>query len=324
MQSVMRRCIQIFTVLAAITCSCAVQARYDVAIVDYPNATLTEFFGINDSGQVVGDAGFADGSVRGFIYDLNTGVFTDLPPLAGFSYPSAGGINQNGVIVGIADDDISANSVGLILDTNNVYTVFSHPGWDNTFPRGINSSGLVTGYSQQNGPPIYALYTGFIYDTTNNSFVDIFFLGSISTVAQGINDLGVVVGSANLPRGGAYGNSPPGDYGFLRDANGGIALFRMSNSQNWSRARGITNAGRVTGTVSDRNGNHDQGYVVDLVVHPGFQVVNLTRAEIFSAPGATDTIPQAIDDLGRIVGIAYNADESQHGFIATPHKNGRR
>jgi hypothetical protein len=36
-----------------------------------------------------------------------------------------------------------------------------------------------------------------------------------------------------------------------------------------------------------------------------------------NVPGASGTIPQAIDDSGRVVGIAVDSGGNLHGFIAT-------
>jgi len=318
MQSAMRRWIQLFFVLAAILGSFPVQAGYDFTIIDYPNAVLTQFFGINDSGHVVGVALFDDGSERGFVYDSRKGTFTVLPSAPDAIATAAIGINERGVVVGTATDGITLNEGGFILDDKGRFTLFSHPNFHQTEARAISDSGLVTGIAY-NGK--FFGSTGFIYDPKHNSFVDIFFPNSERIQAQGINGHGEVVGSANLPVGGAYAGSPAGSYGFLRNKHGAITLFRVDDIGNRTNARGITDSGRITGYFGDPlRGNANQGFVADLDTHSGFQLLQITTADLVNVPGAAGTVPQAIDNTGRVVGIVVDADGFQHGFIATPKK----
>jgi hypothetical protein len=84
LQSVMRRGIQLLLMLAGIVCSFSALAAYTFKIVQYPGAGLTQLWGINDSGHVLGQAWQdADGTmpIGNFIYDLTTGAFTLLSPV---------------------------------------------------------------------------------------------------------------------------------------------------------------------------------------------------------------------------------------------------
>jgi len=77
------------------------------------------------------------------------------------------------------------------------YRFFSRPGWDNTAPRAISNSGLITGTN-------FAV-AGFIYDPHTDTFTDATPPGSISTITQGINSFGRITGHGKEPAIGRYG-----------------------------------------------------------------------------------------------------------------------
>jgi len=68
--------------------------------------------GINAAGTVVGIAGLADGTHRGFVW--TNGVMHDLPPLPGAQCSNALAINDAGDVVGNATD-CHGNSLGAVL-----------------------------------------------------------------------------------------------------------------------------------------------------------------------------------------------------------------
>src|SRR5262245_44211705 len=105
-----------------------------------PGGTVTSAFGLNDKGQTA--VALADGSSG--IY--RGGHFTPLPAPPAGVVVGATGINNAGVVVGDAFPGGGAVEVGFILH-GSTYTFFSRPGWDNTEPRAIGNSGLITGHS---------------------------------------------------------------------------------------------------------------------------------------------------------------------------------
>jgi hypothetical protein len=230
-----------------------------------PNATIQNAFGLNDLGQVaVTDL---TGTVSG-IYQ--NGRFTPLPvPPAGLVV-NATGVNDAGVIVGGATDALS-HEKGFILN-HGVYKFFSRPGWPNTEARAIGASGLVTGWSFQDG---YFPNAGFLYDPAANTFTDVTPAGSDYTIVQGINKFNRVSG---------HGREQPGlgRYAFIsqpRTSNVGTRtlvpfLDRIVVAAGPSSARGINDAGVITGyTVNSAGqqvgfvGNASHGY--QLLVPPG-------------------------------------------------------
>src|ERR1700687_2029361 len=145
-----------------------------------PGATVVQAFGLNDKGQTAVSTSNGNG-----IY--GDGTFTPLPPLEGFQV-FATGINNDGVIAG---DATAGSDQGFIL-RGSTYTLFSRAGWDNTQPRAIADSGLITGYSFGTGGTPTA---GFIYDPDTGTFTDATPPGSNFTITQGMNSSGRITGN---------------------------------------------------------------------------------------------------------------------------------
>src|SRR5215471_3735852 len=90
---------------------------YSFTTIDVPGALSTSVFGINDSGQIVGD--FWDGlNGHGFLLDTSGSITTiDVP---GAWATRASGINDNGQIVGTFYD--ATGTHGFLLDTSGSIT----------------------------------------------------------------------------------------------------------------------------------------------------------------------------------------------------------
>jgi uncharacterized membrane protein len=294
------------------------RAEYKYTLVDYPGAVTTQFWGINDAGLIVGQASLVDpfnGPYFDFTYDPGKGVFTLIPDVPGNADTGAIGLNARGTLVGTTSPDGVAASA-FILDKKGEHTVFNQPGWDDTRARAIGSTGKVTGYSTTAD---FSDFTGFIYEPKDGSFIDIDFPNSTTIIPQGINGRGDVVGSVGFRPGGAPGGNPPGTYAFLRDKTGSIALFRINATL--TRARGINDAGTITGHVVDLSTGATQGFVGKLDLQPGLPGVQFLTAppvELLAAPGVFSTVPQAINSAGTIVGATDDGTGISHGFIATP------
>jgi hypothetical protein len=110
--------------------------------IDYPGATSTYTWGINDDGDVVGFYDSAsDGTTHGFL--LHEGDFTtvDVP---GAQWTSAVAINSRGEITGhfgTADGGYH----GYLL-SKGTYTTFDVPGATVTGPMQINDHGEMVGF----------------------------------------------------------------------------------------------------------------------------------------------------------------------------------
>src|SRR5437879_4487518 len=145
---------------------------------------VSSAWGINDLGQIVGDATTAPDPYftrYAFFYD---GTMHDLG--AGGS-SRALGINNRGQIVGIASDHAFEYD-GTIHDLGTLGGTFSQA-------QGINNSGQVVGYSSLPGS---STLHAFLYD---GQMHDLGTLGGNSSFAQAINNQGVVVGASQVPDG---------------------------------------------------------------------------------------------------------------------------
>jgi uncharacterized membrane protein len=254
---------------------------------------------------------FSDDSSTSFRYELRTGASTPLPPGPGGLPFTALGINDKGTIVGsLGDNDASQ---GAILDKKGRYTTFTIPGYASTTPHAIGPSGLVSGYAVA-GPNNWS---GFLHDPAKGS-TELFLTGSLQVIPQGINARGQLVGSVALLADGAYPGSPQGQYGFVRERDGSITLFRVNGLP--TRARGISDAGMVAGFV----GAPSVGFTVSAPTGGGYRDLTVPADRLFAVPGAVATFPQAIDNRGRIVGSWFGADDVQRGFVATPSSKGQK
>lgn len=287
------------------------QGNYDYQTIDYPGASDTEVFGVNERGDAVGD-GFAANIVP-FVYDTKNGMFTNVAPVAGYADTSVLGISDSGALVGsVLSLDLSTES-GLILDQKGNATVFDHPdAVVFTQARGVNNQGLVTGFRDSEDDQ-FLPENGFIYDPKTDTFTNI--VPSIFTIAQGINTRGDVVGHA------VFEDEPcpdfPGPfvrYGWLRTADGAVIYFNVNGGS--TSARGITDSGTIAGFVSDLNDGTTKGFVVEL---DGSQCQSITvsDADLLQFPGALETFLEGIKNSGEVVG-SFNDATNSHGFIATP------
>jgi hypothetical protein len=315
-------------VLVAIASAGVARAAYDFVSVDYPGAQNTQLWDINNSGLAIGTAfNGALTSPIGFLYDTQAKLFTKLPPVPGYDTATFGAINDSGVIVGNAfvapdpnDPFDQGLAVGVILD-HGKYTTFSYPGSKLTYPRAIGNTGLVTGYASFDDQGVL----GFIYDSKRGSFIDIV-VPSMSVAAiipQGINGRGDVVGSVYLVD-PCRPEDQWGQYGFVRAADGTVTLFRINGA--WTRARGITDAGLITGYLTEF-GVGENGFAFMLpALGGGFQALTIPETELLSVPfpGATDTLAEGIGNTGHIVGNWLLQHDAGHAFIATPIQNGKQ
>jgi probable HAF family extracellular repeat protein len=109
--------------------------------IDFPGATITYVFGLNDAGTISGSYRDTMGLVRGFVY--SAGVYTSV------NYPSANetivtGINNSNKIVGWK---IEANKVSGFLFNASKYRpiIVPFPGASATRARAINDAGAIVG-----------------------------------------------------------------------------------------------------------------------------------------------------------------------------------
>ncbi len=171
--------------------------------LDFPGASDTYAFGINDSGTVVGywDLLDAEGNIlayHGFIW--KNGSFEEV------NFPGSGdssilGINARGDLVGAWDSDItSPTGHGFVCSKGQCFNVdVPVDGAIQTQVDDINANGQVVGaYIDADGATHAFLMAG-------KAFISFDYPGSISTLAWGINAAGQIVGTYHTADGSAYG-----------------------------------------------------------------------------------------------------------------------
>ena len=175
--------------------------------IEFPGATDTEVYDINDLGYMVGTCVTAANGVS----------------------------SSHGFLTCVTAANGVSSSHGFLLSPRDNVTI-DYPGNVTTNPTGINDLGQVVGWYMGNVGPGNSTFAvrGFLY--SSGRFTTIDYPGSIITRAYGINDEGQVVGG--------YTNET-GNYGFLMYAGGFTTIAFPSSS--WTTAFGINNEGHIVG-----------------------------------------------------------------------------
>ena len=251
--------------------------------IDFPAATGTRAYGINNSGRIVGSYDGPNGTVtHAFLYYHGLMHKIDPPVTGGFA--EAYGINNQGAIVG---SDLRQGFQEGFLYRDGTY--LNLPLGGISLSDGLNDSGLIVGASA----PFCCDLKGYLYNPKNKRFFPIDIPGSIRTFADSINSSNVIVGS--------WEDASQLSHGWIRqsgvtntlDAPGAFGTVLLS----------INSAGTIAGWTKDSAGIHH-----GLIVHDGvFRNVDF--------PGAAETYISGVNDFGMIVGLYIDANGVQHGFF---------
>jgi probable HAF family extracellular repeat protein len=192
--------LSIFTASSATT-----SFSYSVTDLGTLGGSFSQAYGINDKGQVVGCATTTSGSLHAFLW--SNGTLQDLDTLGG-SYSQAHGINNTGQVVGVAGT--SSGFKHAFLWHKGTMKDLGILGGNNSHANRINNIGQVVGGAQSSSGTYHAFLweKGKMKDLGtlggNSSIASEILLGGNSTIANGINNTGQVVGSAQavvvLPR----------------------------------------------------------------------------------------------------------------------------
>ena len=247
--------------------------------------------GINDAGQIAGQAG--DGN--GFFYSGGT-----MTAITHFGSTFVGGLNNNGIVVGMAEVEDPENPFarhayswqgGVSTDLGTLYGLQSRA-------YAINGAGHIAGTTDIGGAPNYPL-TPFLY--RNGVMAEIAPFPGPWSEALGINDLDQVVGVGNkLPDGGdLYPRTA-----FLWD-DGVVTDIGAIGGATYSFALGINNLSQVVGGFDIGLDSHaflfENGNFLDL------------NSLVDPASGWVISEANAINDLGQIAGTACR-DGSCHAI----------
>jgi hypothetical protein len=179
------------------------------------------------------------------------------------------------------------------------------------YPREINNAGIITGYSEAvPGGPL----AGWLYNPATGVFTDLAIGGSF-TIAQGINEAGEIVGSANGAPGELFPGSPTGAHGFLRSPAGVVTYFRINGLP--TRARGINDSGRIVGWFTDVDGQQ-KGFLTTVPSTGGYVNIAMPASEYLVVPGYIALFAEGINNAGYISGSLTQPDGNGVGFIAVP------
>jgi hypothetical protein len=252
---------------------------------DVPSALgTTSANGINATGQIVGwyigyqPAPPYQATTRAYLRSGD--VYTDLASV-GQSNPLSSSFEAKAYAVNDA-----GHAVGYYAQpSNGVYRGFFYNGTNNVTLSGasqaigINNSDAIVGY-YFSGKPHGFLYTGGTYTT-----VDYPLLGSLGTVAQGINDTGDIAG--------IYFDANDKDHGFVKTSAGFTTVDYPGSI--FSGLVGINNAGQVAGYYRDAIGFH--GYLATPVA-----------AADYNTDGSVDG--EDLDAWSGNFGVSSNANKS--------------
>ena len=215
---------------------------------------------------------------------------TDLGALSSSGYSVARSVNLTAQVTGAAGLN-NSNSSQAFLYSDGTMTGLGTLGGPSGIGNGINSSGVIAGYSEN----AKDTYRAFI--ASGGTLTDIGDLGGGSAVAYAINDAGQAVGSAVT----ANGENHP----FLYSAGKMIDLGTLGSKNNnwWNSAQSVNNAGVVVGTSYDASGNF-----FGFVWRNGRIIKMGTLGGLWSQA-------YAINNKNQITGVAYTKNGSAHAFI---------
>ena len=233
--------------------------RADGTRVDLPGlgGSITRPHGLNERGQVVGEASLA-GSGMGiwqpFLYDQ--GRMVDLAPAGSFG--NARAINEQGVAVGTLgpSDHAAVFANGTAIDLGTLGGgAFSHA-------QDINDANQVIGTSQVAGGEFHA----FLYEGGSLRDLHDFFAGSRGTFASDINNLGQVGIEASFlaADGGTYTRAFLLDHGTVTDLSALIGPDRSFVEGTLQ----LNEAGQVLLGVRDNLSNVVTPYLITPVPEP--------------------------------------------------------
>ncbi len=257
-------------------------------------------WGINSSGQIAGFTWFnsLDSSdVHAFLY--SGGVMNDLNTLGGSnSYGFA--INDSGQVVG--DSDTAGGDDHAFIYSGGVMNDLNTLGGSDSFAYGINNSGQITGDSLTAGGDDHA----YIYSA--GTMTDLGTLAGLPiSYGSGINDSGVIVGSATTSDG-------TGAHAWIYNGGPLVDLGASLPGLPLTYGDGINNSGVVVGAATSADAS-----VSHAMVDISGTMYDLNDL-ISPASGWVLAEAWSINDSGQIVGYGYYNGDTYHAmaFLLTP------
>ena len=276
-----------FAFVAAAVSACA-QTDYAFKPINFPGATATFAYALNDSGEAVGFYTGGGCAQTSCAFTYSKGTYTSFECVLE-NATEAFDINNKGQIVGAYS--YYGGVAGFVYEGNNSCSPLGDPSANSvTEAFGVNSKGEIVGfYIDFSGN-----FNGFLY--YNGTYRTIDCPGEAETQAFGIGEDGVIVG--------AYANSTGGPWTGFSYKNGICSPISYPGAAS-TYAAGMTKSGEITGWYTDSSG-----------VNNGFVLTGTTFTEV-DAPNTSGTILFHPNDAGSIAGFDLNST-GNHGFIAVP------
>jgi hypothetical protein len=277
---------------------------YQVRAVDFPGATNTYIFALNDAGHFVG-AEIDSAGVNHAIFD--DGRQLQLLNLSGPARTNLGSlafsINNRGDIAG-AFTDSGGVQHGYVRHADGTLTQINYPGASSTQAFGVNDWEMVIGIytDAQNNAHAFLLRGGRYLN------VDLPGGPSTTTTPLSINDLGEIAGE--------YVTTPlTNGFGYVQQSNGRFALTTAPGSAPAGTFFiSINNWQQILGAFADTAG----------VQHNFLKSGNAYRPFDLPARFAASFISaQTVNDSDSIVGYYLDASSVAHGFVASRVAVGR-
>jgi probable HAF family extracellular repeat protein len=287
--------VQLLFLLTALAVSPCL-AQYKFTVVDFPGATQTNIFAVDDLGKYVGAWYDANSNGHAMYFDGKTLASLDPNgPIGTAPQSFAFSLNNVGQIAGgfIGPDN---NFHGFIFCSGKI-TQIDFPGGNNTQAFGVNDLGQVIGIYKDANSKTHA------FTLIAGQYKNADLPGGLLTVPFSISDRGIIVGQfSNVAHtiGHGYFEIPGGKF-TLYDAPGAAPNSTFFISVN------VLN--QILGAYETPSSD--------------FQNFLLTngKLKLFNVPDsfqATSVSAQTINDFGVIVGFYNDANNLAHGFIARP------
>jgi probable HAF family extracellular repeat protein len=283
--------------------------RYNVTDLGTLGGDTSRANGINNHGQVVGEARTSDGTTHPFLWDSTNGM-QDLGGLGGVNYVgsdragsvgSANAINDAGQVVGVAytraRDTVDPEHAFLWEAGRGMQDLGTLGGFDSE-ALSINKKGQVVGRGRtaKSGDN-----HAFLWDT-RRGMQDLGTLGGKTSEAHGINDSGQVVGSSGI------GDNGLNDHAFLWEAGTGMKDLGSLGGAG-SCAYRINNSGVVVGTADTSKGSH-----AAFVWNAGREMKDLGTLR----PTDNWVWVESINNAGVVVGNSFRSPWLDTGDVKTP------